>query len=317
LSLAWLALVSWCHQAGAETIGLDTRDQNPMLQPYYLPGMGFASQPGWQYSFSLYITNTFQTESINNETLVIDAESYRLDFSIAYQRNDWRIKTKIPLISNQGGSLDSLIEGWHDFFGLSDGGRNSNPNDQLNIEYINNGQTVFLQNKSTNDIGDIEIALSYRLAGDERQSTEISAGIELPTGSIDTNSGNEAVDLALWLTHQRAATDFTTLYGLIAYSRLGTGGQLGDQLNTGTWVAQLGAEHDFNANITGILQFDMHSALIKDSALRALGNSLQVQVGLKFRNWIENHNLDLFFSEDIYSGSAPDITFGIRLSSRD
>ena len=317
LSLAWLAILPWYHQAGAATIGLETRDQNPMLQPYYLPGMGFTSQPGWQYSYSLFITNTFQTESINNETLVIDAESYRLEFAIAYQRNDWRIKTKIPLISNQGGSLDGLIEGWHDFFGFPDGERNLNPNDQLNIEYINNGQTVFLQNTKHNDIGDIEVSLSYHLAGDENRSTELSVGIELPTGSIETNSGNEAVDLALWLTHQRAATDFTTLYGLIAYSRLGTGGQLGGQLNAGTWVAQLGAEHDFNANITGILQFDMHSALIKDSELKAFGNSLQVQVGLKFRNWIENHNLDLFFSEDIYSGSAPDITFGIRLSSRD
>jgi len=279
--------------------------------------MGFASHPGWQYSHSLFITNTFQTESINNETLVIDAESYRYDFAIAYQQNNWRLNTKIPLIFNQGGSLDGLIEGWHDFFGLSDGGRNSNPNDQLNIEYINNGQTVFLQNKSTNDIGDIEVALSYRLSGGENRSTEISAGIELPTGSIETNSGNEAVDLALWLSHQRATTDITDIYGLIAHSRLGKGGQLGEQQKSDTWVVQLGAEHAFSADITGILQFDMHSALIKDSALKAFGNSLQVQVGLKFRNWIAKHNLDLFFSEDIYSGSAPDITFGVRISSRD
>ena len=279
--------------------------------------MGFASHPGWQYSHSLFITNTFQTESINNETLVIDAESYRYDFAIAYQQNNWRLNTKIPLIFNQGGSLDGLIEGWHDFFGLPDGERNSNPNDQLNIEYINNGQTVFLQNKSTNDIGDIEVALSYRLSGGENRSTEISAGIELPTGSIETNSGNEAVDLALWLSHQRATTDITDIYGLIAHSRLGKGGQLGEQQKSDTWVVQLGAEHAFSADITGILQFDMHSALIKDSALKAFGNSLQVQVGLKFRNWIAKHNLDLFFSEDIYSGSAPDITFGVRISSRD
>jgi hypothetical protein len=279
--------------------------------------MGFASHPGWKYSHSLFITNTFQTESNNNETLVIDAESYRYDFAIAYQQDNWRINTKIPLIFNRGGSLDSLIEDWHDFFGLPEGGRKSNPNDQLNMEYINNGETVFLQNNATNDIGDIEVALSYYLAGDENKSTELSFGIELPTGSIETNSGNEAVDLALWLVHQRSVTEMTKLYGLIAYSRFGSGGQLGEQLNAGAWVAQLGTEHAFSANITGILQFDGHSALIKDSALKAFGNSLQVQVGLKFRNWIANHNLDLFFSEDIYSGSAPDITFGIRLSSQD
>jgi len=62
-----------------------------MLQAYYLPALGFSSQPGWQYSHTLFITNTFQTETINNETLVIDVENYRYDFSIAYQQNNWRL----------------------------------------------------------------------------------------------------------------------------------------------------------------------------------------------------------------------------------
>jgi len=311
----WLVLLADYNHATATTIGLPTRDQNPMLQAYYLPSMGFSSQPGWQYSHSLFITNTFQTETINNETLVIDAENYRYDFAIAYQQNNWRLNTKIPLIFNQGGSLDGLIEDWHDFFGLPEGGRKSNPDDQLNIEYIKNGGAIFLQNKADNDIGDIEVSLSYQLAGDERRSTELSVGIELPTGSVDTNSGNAATDVAIWLSHQRAATDLTNLYGLIAYSRLGEGGQLGEQLNAGTWVAQLGAEHAFSPGITGILQLDIHSALIKDSALTAFGNSLQVQLGLQFKDLIKNHNLDMFFSEDILVDSAPDITFGVRVSS--
>jgi len=310
----WLVLLAGYNRAAATTIGLPTRDQNPMLQAYYLPALGFSSQPGWKYSHSLFITNTFQEESKGNEILVIDAESYRYDFAIAYQQNNWRLTTKIPLIFNQGGSLDRLIEGWHDLFGLPEGRRESNPNDQLNIQYIKNGQTIFLQSTAENDVGDIEVSLSYHLAGDEKRSTELSVGIELPTGSVDSNSGNEATDIALWLSHQRAVTDLTNLYGLIAYSRLGKGGQLDEELNTGTWVAQLGAEHVFTPKITGILQFDMHSALIKDSALTAFGDSLQVQVGLQFSHLIKNHNLDLFFSEDILRGSAPDITFGIRLS---
>ena len=313
--LTGLVLLTSYNYAPAATIGLATRDQNPMLQAYYLPAMGFSSQPGWQYSHSLFITNTYQTESINNETLVIDVENYRYDFTIAYQQNDWRLSTTIPLIFNQGGSLDGLIEDWHDFFGLPEGGRNSNPDDQLIIEYTKNSQTIFLQNRADNDIGDIEVSLSYQLTGDEKQSSELSVGIELPTGSMETNSGNEATDIAIWLSHKRAATVLTNLYGLIGYSRLGEGGQLSQQLNSSTWVAQLGAEHAFTPNISGILQFDLHSALIRDSGLKAFGNSLQMQVGLQFQKLINNHNLDLFFSEDILPGSAPDITFGARLSS--
>lgn len=316
ITFVWLVTLGGSNHVAAATIGLDTRDQNPMLQAYYLPGIGFASQPGWQYSHSLFITNTYQNESIGTETLVIDVENYRYDFSIAYQQNNWRLNTKIPLIFNQGGSLDGLIEDWHDFFGLPEGGRKSNPDDQLKIEYVSNGTTIFLQNEAHNDIGDIEVSLSYQFAGDEKKSTELSVGIELPTGSADTNSGNESTDIALWLSHRRTTTDLTSLYGLIAYSRLGNGGQLANQLKSGTWVVQLGAEHAFTANVTGILQLDMHSALIKDSSLKALGNSLQMQVGLQFNKLVKNHNLDLFFSEDISSGSAPDITFATRISSR-
>ena len=310
----WLVLLATSSHIGAATIGLATRDQNPMLQAYYLPGVGYSTQPGWQFTHSLFITNTYQTEGINNETLVIDVENYRYDFSIAYQQNDWRLSAKIPLIFNQSGSLDGLIEDWHDFWGLPGGGRNANPNDQINIEYIKNGQTIFLQNQADNDVGDIEVSLSYRISGDEKKSTEVSLGIELPTGSVETNSGNEATDVAIWLSHERTATELTSLYGLIGYSRLGKGGQLSEQLTSGTWVAQLGAEHHFTSNITGILQFDMHSALIKDSALKAFGNSLQMQAGLQFGKLIPNHDMVLFFSEDILAGSAPDITFGVRVS---
>jgi len=313
-SLAWPVLLVISSHVSATTIGLPTRDQNPMLQAYYLPSLGFSSQPGWQYSHSLFISNTYRQQSKNNQTLVIDVENYRYDFALSYQRNDWRINTKIPLIMNTGGTLDGLIEDWHDFFGLPQRGRDSNPNDQINIEYINNGQTVFLQNRADNDIGDIEVSLSYQLAADEGQSSEFSFGIELPTGSVESNSGNEATDLALWLSHQRTATKLTILYGLIGYSHIGKGGQLANQLENGAWVAKLGAQHTFSENITGILQLDMHSALINNTSLTAFGNSLQMQVGLQFSNLIINHNLDLFLSEDILPGSAPDITFGARLS---
>ena len=50
--------------------------------------------------------------------------------------------------------------------------------------------------------------------------------------------------------------------------------------------------------------------------LTAFGNSLQIQLGLGFPQLFENHRLDVFFSEDILVGSAPDISFGLRLSSR-
>ena len=39
-----------------------------------------------------------------------------------------------------------------------------------------------------------------------------------------------------------------------------------------------------------------------------------MQLGLGFPRLLGEQRLDLFFSEDILVGSAPDISFGLRLS---
>ena len=81
------------------------------------------------------------------------------------------------------------------------------------------------------------------------------------------------------------------------------------------WVAQLGLEYRFSENLVGTAQLDLHSATIDDSDLDAFGESLQIQLGLGFLQLFENHRLDLFFSEDILVGTAPDITFAAHLST--
>lgn len=301
-------------EVGAASPGLNTRNQNPMLQAYYLPTIDMQKTSGWHMVHSLFITNTFQKEKTSTEKLRIDVENYRYDFSLAYQSEDWRIQTTLPFIANDGGSLDHLIEEWHDIFGLPQGGRTSNPDDQINMLYTRNGKTVFEHNSADSDIGDISVAFNYRLEHTEKSTTELGIGMELPTGSIDSNSGNETIDSAIWLSNSRKLTDSTTFYGLFGVSLIGKGGQLEDHLQDLVWLAQLGAEHDFYPDITGILQFDFHTKTLKNTDLDAFGNSLQAQLGLQFKSWLAEYHVDLFFSEDIMVESAPDITFGLRAS---
>ena len=200
------------------------------------------------------------------------------------------------------------------FFGLPQGGRTANPDDQIDMFYTRNGQTVFEQNSLDSDIGDLSVSFSYRLLHSETGTTELGVGLELATGSIDSNSGNETIDSAIWLSKSRQLSDKTTLYGLLGISLIGKGGQLEDYQQDHVWLAQFGAEYVFYPKIIGIMQFDFHTATLKNTQLDAFGNSLQVQIALQFRNWFENYHIDLFFSEDIMVKSAPDITFGLRVS---
>ncbi|MFT5663842.1 MAG: hypothetical protein ACI9JR_001232 [Gammaproteobacteria bacterium] len=300
-------------QVLAAPVGLNTRDQNPMFQAYYLPSIDLNSHQGWQVSHSVYLTSAFQSTQQGNETLILDVENYRYDFSIAYQQNKWRLSAVVPFIFNEGGSFDGAIEDWHDFFGLPQGGRKSRPHDQIDVIYTRNGQTFFSQTETTNAIGDIAVSLSYSLADSNKNLSAISFAIDLPTGSENNISGNEAVDVALWLSQAYRPSKLTSLYGIFGVSLLGQGGQLERLQESIVWVGQIGLEHQLYPDWNAILQFDAHTAFIEGSELKTLGNSLQVQIGLRVKKITQDHDIDLFFSEDILAGSAPDITIGARL----
>ncbi|MCP4492258.1 MAG: DUF3187 family protein [Gammaproteobacteria bacterium] len=304
-------------QADAASLGLSTRDQNPMLQAFYLPGIDMQRHDGWHISHSLYVTNTFQQESRDNEILLIDVENYRYDLSLAYQTKTWRLSTILPFIANDGGSLDGFIESWHDFFGLPEDDRSSNPDEQVNLSYTRNGITILQQDRPDSDIGDITLAFNYRLNHDQQGATEIGLGLELPSGSVSSQSGNEAIDIAFWFSKARKISEISTLYGLFGISKPGKAGTFADHLKDHIWLSQLGVEYRFYPDITGILQLDMHSATLKNTRLKAFGGSVQMQLGLQFSDWFDNFDVDLFFSEDILSRTAPDITFGLRLGSVD
>lgn len=310
--LSFLLLI-YASQALAAPIGLNTRDQNPMFQAYFLPSIDLNSHQGWQVSHSVYLTNAFQSNQQGQETLILDVENYRYDFSIAYQQKKWRLSATLPLIFNEDGIFDGAIEDWHDLLGLTQGGRTSRPHNQLGITYTRNGETFFSQTNTTNDIGDLAVSLSYALADTNKNSSTFSLAIDLPTGSEKNISGNGAVDTALWLSQAYRASKQTGLHGLLGISLPGKGGQLTRLQESTVWVGQIGLEQQLFPDWSAILQFDAHTAFIKGSQLRALGHSLQVQIGLRLKNIIENHDVDLFFSEDILVGSAPDITIGVRL----
>ncbi|MGB5329619.1 MAG: DUF3187 family protein [Gammaproteobacteria bacterium] len=291
--------------------GLATRDLNPVLQPIYIPAYTpFGSGNGWRIDHSLYVTNTSQLESKGDEYLALDVENYRYELGLRYRKDNWLGQVNAPFIANRGGEFDDAIDSWHDAFGLPEGDRNKFPKNDIDIEYIRDGEVEYSQDKSSSGLADISLALGYQLT----EGTRYFVGIELPTGSESDYSGNEAIDFATWLTHETLINAEMSLYGLLGVSFPGDDGNLQGLLVDEIWVAQLGTQYLFNDGLAGTVQLDWHSEVIDGSDLTAFGDSLQIQLGLGFLKLFDNHRLDLFFSEDIKVESAPDITFGLRLA---
>jgi len=291
--------------------GYATRDLNPLLQPIYLPTLAsFSGGNGWRIDHSFYITNTLQQQDKGNESLLIDVENYRYELGLRYRHDKWLARMEIPLLRNSGGVLDSTIENWHDFFGLPQGKRTQFPRDQIRLDYQLDGSSAQFNDSPGGGLGDIAIAVGYQPGG----GWAYFAGIELPTGSIEELSGNEAADLALWATRHYRLDEKIGSFALLGVSFPGDSDYLDGRIAERIWVGQFGFDYRFDAGAIATLQFDLHSQSVEASKLTAFGNSVQMQLGLGFPRLIGEHRLDLFFSEDILVGSAPDISFGLRLS---
>lgn len=291
--------------------GFATRDLNPLLQPVFLPGLTrFGDTDGWRIDYSLYITNTLQQEGKGDETLLIDVENYRYELGLRYRRGQWLARLDIPWVHNSTGQLDSAIENWHDFFGLPQGKRDEFPRDQIKLNYQRDGVNLLDLDSSAGGIGDIALAIGYQ----PEAGWTWFAGAELATGSKDDLSGNGATDLALWATRQFRLDQDTGGFALLGLAFPGDSNYLEGLVVERIWAAQLGFDYRFNPSVIATLQLDLHTRSIEHSDLTAFGESLQVQLGLGFPRLFAEHRLDLFFSEDILVGSAPDISFGLRLS---
>jgi len=291
--------------------GYATRDLNPILQPIYLPTLAtFKQGNGWKIDHSFYITNTMQREDNDREQLIIDVENYRYELGLRYRHDSWLARVDLPFVANSSGQLDSTINSWHKFWGLPEGDRDDFNNDQLDIEYQRDGKFEYRQDRSSSGIGDISLAIGYQLS----EQWAWFAGIELPSGTSGDYSGNEEIDTALWLTYQGHVNEEMGVFALFGASFPGSGDYLGGYVENTIWVAQAGFDYRLYPTVIANLQLDMHSQSVEDSELDAFGNSMQLVVGVGFLRVLGEHRLDLFFTEDILVGTAPDITFGLRLS---
>lgn len=289
--------------------GLPTHSQNPLLQGYFIPANPISSSDNWSFSHSLYITNTFQQEQNGSEQLIIDAENTRYDFQASYRQRGWLFNINLSLIDNQGGFLDQTIESWHDIFGLPQNGRVSAENNRMQLFYQHQSDTLIDSQSSISGLGDIQLAAGHQLS----PNSQLWFAIELPSDS-DAFLSNGAIDIALWYSVYASSFEILTPYATLGASFPADSGLFENHLNSHFFFAQMGLIYAYQPTYHFFIQSDMHSKIVSGSRLDALGNSLQVQFGLRLPTIIDNHQLDLFFSEDIFPGHAPDITFGIRLS---
>jgi hypothetical protein len=311
---AFLALSIACNPARADEFFL-VRDENPLIRGFYLPlpSDGRLSD-GADLSATLSISNTLNVENRGQESLLVDGESHTLRLTYEdtlYQ--SWRFRFTVPLINDSGGFLDSTIDHWHHWFGFNPGNRPFYPQNQLVYSYSGKGSVDLTQTHTS--IGDISGELGFYPIDDAQRTISLWGGLEAPTGSVASLTGDGAWDGAVW-AHGAWRWPKWQLG-----AEVGVAQPFGDEIFAGaahrtSLFARFAATRAVSSDWSLRAQLDGQTGRVEDSDLRFLGPSLQLTVGA-IRRLGDRWRIEFGFAEDAAVNTAPDITFflGIRRQS--
>jgi hypothetical protein len=300
-----------CGHPRAEEF-FQTRDQNPLLRGFYLPLPSDAPQnAGASVSATLLVSNTLNVQSGAHDSLLVDGESDALD--LTYENAlapAWRYRFSVPIIHDSGGILDSVIDTWHEAFGLPRGSRPFYPKGQLEYFYSGAGR-MDLQHSQTS-VGDIAADVGWYARDDARRTLSLWGGLKAPTGKVADLTSDGAWDGALWA------------HGAMRWPKwqlaaeLGVAQPFGDELFNGmahrtSVFARFAATRVVGPAWSLRAQLDGQTGHVAGNDLRLLGPSLQLTLGAA-RALRGRWRIDMGFAEDIAVNTAPDITFflGIR-----
>ena len=295
---------------------LVTRNQHPLVALYGLPLPLAARLPsagaghiGANVSWSNFAT----TDTTDRLSYTLDGEVFEARMQAGYALGqDFAIRGELAWRQLSGGSLDSVVEDWHEVFGLPGGSRRLLPEDALLVEYRAGESTLLHVADDSSGLADIPLALGYQLTASERGAVAAWVTLKLPTGKPEDLTGSGAVDVALSLSGERQLSDRWSWFGQANVAWLGNGDVLADSqqdfagslLAGATWLAwrslELTAQLEAN---TAVL--DTGTDLDGDAVVLTLGGRYRTNSG-----WV----WDFGVSEDQLADASPDIVFllGVR-----
>lgn len=300
-------------------------NQSPLAQIFGLPAASSATvTPAGRLRLALDtdVANSFTTDSKKGEQVTLDGESYRWVLSAAYGLADrFEIGIDIPYVLYGGGFLDGFIIDWHEFFGLSQGGRKDVERGRLLYGYDKNGEQRLKMNNAGSGIGDITLTGGMRLYdvldGASHDSLALRGTLKLPSGDSDSLRGSGSVDGTLSLCgSMNSFTEWGSLglYGSVGGMAMTDGDVMSDRQNNLVGFGTAGLGWGPAEWISFKFQVNANTSFFHGSSLEQISDgSLMLIMGGALR-FPGNYLLDIGVSEDLAVSTAPDVGFHFGLS---
>lgn len=274
---------------------------------------------GFRPSLEVAYSSAFQRERAREGANRFDADFELLTVTprLAWWPADWlELAVAVPLVLPGSGFLDRTIQDYHDVFGLPNGGREMVANGRFASRLVVNGRRVY-EGRQRFGVGDLAFVQGWRLVGGAGRpfALALRTGVELPTGDARRGFGSGEVDAGAAL----AATLERGGWALHVQASWLLPGDLAGESRVETHAAYgfgVAAEAPIlRRRLSAIVQVDGRTPFVSGSGLEALDAPLlSLSVGGALR--IGSVWLTLGVAEDLRTGSAPDVTFLLRLSPR-
>jgi hypothetical protein len=318
------------HSAGAADITpFYTQNQSPLVQIFGLPAAGNAvvASPGVVEATLAQDMASNYAQSIDvstRERILLDGESERTTLALRYgMGKGFELGVDVPLIGHGGGIFDGFIEGWHDFFGLPQGGRKEAPRNRLLYSYEKDGAERLRLDDSNFGLGDIRLSGAMQLyddGGADRTALALRTSVKLPTGSVAKLHGSGSTDLALWVTGSRdnllEKWGHWSIFGAAGGMAMTDGRVLREQQNNLVGFGTVGIGWSPAQVIAFKTQISAHTPFYGDSSLPEVGDgAVQLIIGGTIAFSLKTF-LDIGVSEDLAVYTSPDVALHLGLTRR-
>lgn len=263
------------------------------------------------------IANHAARGEAGDERFVFDGETVRLSLLGRYTYGRWQFGARLPVIRHSGGALDSLIENWHETFGLPNGIRDELVDDQLAFTLQHGAITTLDLDQSRAGIGDISLHASRSLRESESASLAVEVFARLPSGSASKLTGTGATAIGLTLlarTDQVAHINKLGAEGFIQIAHSDAAKFSGVDQRRTQWqvMGQLNYSLSEHWSLTGGI--GLGSAPLR-SQLRPFADVAVVLEASLTRRFL-GYELSAGFAEDLRVSTHPDITFRLQFRQR-
>ena len=297
-------------------------NQNPFIQIFGLP----KSEPAAivnDGSLGLItaldmVSNTVQGHNAN-EALVLDGESYRLNFEFKYAVDGTEYLMQLPVVRHSSGRFDNFIRSWHHVFRLSNAEQKQFLANQLSYDYAYNGRQIISVDTGQSGIGDLRLGVARYLMKSQTPSPRqavMRASIKLPTGDSEKLMGSGGTDISLEIAMQDE--------NLLSRYRIGVFGQVG-----ALWLGSSDLFYDVQRHVVaygaagmtwnysnGVIlrsQLNLHSSFYDSNIVDIGGDSVQFTVGGSIL-YSGANRVDIGITENLFTNATPD--FGVNVTYR-